>query len=78
MNIVRPGDHVVLVIPQGHSSIDDHNHFQKMFAQIPDSLASAPVRFTMTSLAIGAVGSSPQVLFILRKDEVLSASDMRE
>lgn len=67
MNIVHSGDHVVLMVPQGFSNAHDHEHFKRMLADIPDALTSAPVQFTMTSLAIGAVGSSPQVLFILRK-----------
>lgn len=69
MNIVHPGDHVVLVVPSGFSSTRAHEHFNKMMAQIPELMEAGPhpVQFILTSLAVGAVDSTPSVLFVIRK-----------
>lgn len=65
MNIVHSGDHVVLIVPRGISG--EFVQYQKVLDGIPDSLKDSPVEFRMTTLPLGAIDSTPQVLFILRK-----------
>lgn len=66
MNIVHSGDHVVLAIPTGVSG-GRAEQFQQQISAIADNLKDAPVDFRLTTLPIGAVDSSPYVLFIIRK-----------
>lgn len=68
MNIVHSGDHVVCVIPIGHSNAEVQRVFQESLKTVPGFLEKgSDVQFTLTWLNLGAPDSSPQVLFIVRK-----------
>lgn len=74
MNIIHPGDHVVCVIPTGHGSKEEGDRFQANMKEVAALLESGSMlepgsgmRYTVTFLALGAKGSSPEVLFVVRK-----------
>lgn len=68
MNIVHPGDHVVCVIPIGHSDAEVQRVFQQGLKEVPGLLEKgSDIPFMLTWLALGAPDSSPSVLFIIRK-----------
>jgi len=64
MNIVRPGDHVFMSMPLAFESRGDMDAFRQSAGEIVSN--SQPLDVDVTFFAVGAKGSGPSVLFVIR------------
>lgn len=74
MNIIKPGDIVFLASPLSHQAPGDLSKelgdaFRKNINDLNDILPRLGVDITWVSLSVGAPNSTPEVLFVYRKDE---------
>lgn len=66
MNIIQPGDHVVLVVPVASKDPSIIKAIEDRVATIPSLLKDVPGPFNLTWLPIGSPDSDPYVLFVVR------------
>lgn len=72
MNIVRPGDHVVISIPVSYSNPSTKEHVEAQIRRIPEDIKTGfghVVPFSMSWIPVGAVDSDPHVLFVIRNQK---------
>lgn len=68
MNIIRPGDHVFISVPVGHVDRAASEQFQKGFKHFLETVEAGNAGLTVTTSTVGAVDSSPEVMFVVRRD----------
>lgn len=67
LNIIQPGDTVVIVTPVGTRDPNVIKVLEDRIAGVPGLLKDAPGPFHMMWLPIGSPDSDPYVLFVIRK-----------
>ncbi len=67
MNIIQPGDHVVIAIPASFSTAAVKDHHKAMVDELPRLLESgSKVPFTVTFTPLGGLDEGAYVLFVIR------------
>lgn len=66
LNIIQPGDTVVIVTPVGSANPGVNEVINERTAAIPGLLKDAPGPFSMIWTPIGSPDSDPYVLFVVR------------
>lgn len=70
MNIVHPGDTVIIAIPATYSSRQQRESVENAINNFPQAIkesANAAGSFSFTWLPIGSQDSEPSVLFVIRQ-----------
>ena len=66
MNIVHPGDHIVLAFPAAYDSEESRVAMLARIKELADCSPSIVQSVSQTWMPIGSKGSEPYVLYVIR------------
>lgn len=69
MNVIQPGDHVIIAWPASYSVPGTREHMEKEVRNFPESIKDGfggAVPFSMSWMPVASPDSDPYVLFVIR------------